>query len=69
MMTELMTFEEILAPMKGKKCRTCIHRQRWENYVGKAYSYCGKKRSIRTNNGHPRVKVTDAACGFYEEEK
>ena len=37
--------------------------------AGKAYSYCGKKRSIRTNNGHPRVKVTDDACGFYEEEK
>lgn len=52
----------------GKTCRTCRHRQRWE-CGSKIIQYCGIRKSRRTSTGLKRVRVTDPACGYYEEEK
>lgn len=51
----------------NKTCRNCIHRERWE-CGSKIISYCNKLKSNRTQNGMKKVKCTQIACDYYEEE-
>lgn len=52
---------------KGKTCRTCKHRQRWQ-CNSKVIQYCGIRTSNRTDNGLLKIKAKDNACVMYEEE-
>lgn len=51
-----------------KFCRTCEHRQRWQ-CGGSIIQYCGIIKSNRTFNGLKKIKVTNPACGRYQEQK
>ena len=52
---------------KPKTCRHCKHRLRW-SYGGSVIQYCEMWESKRTSNGLRKIKVTNPACVFYEEE-
>ena len=53
---------------KGKTCRTCFWRKRWE-CGGSIIQYCKVIPSKRTFNGMKKIKVTNPACDLYNEEK
>ena len=54
----------------SKKCRTCIHRERWSlnQYSNKVIQCCNLQPSKRSNSGYKTIKVTDKACERYEKE-
>lgn len=64
----LFNVEPTVKPNEGATCRSCRHRERWE-CESKVIQYCGKLRSGRTWNGKKKIKVTNAACGYYEKEE
>lgn len=51
-------------------CRTCKHRKRFllSEYSNKVVQCCDLQRSNRSNSGYKTIKVTDVACGFYEQK-
>lgn len=51
-------------------CRTCKHRKRFplNEYSNKVVQCCDLQRSHRSNSGYKTIKVTDVACGFYEQK-
>jgi hypothetical protein len=53
--------------IKGKTCRTCEHRQRWQ-CGGSVIQYCGIRKSNRTENGLLKIKCKMKACYNYKEE-
>jgi hypothetical protein len=55
-----------LEKVKGKTCRTCMHRQRWQ-CDSKVIQYCGVRKSNRTDNGLLKIKCKNEACEGYEE--
>lgn len=64
-MNTLFDLSEI--PKATKFCRTCKHRERWQ-CGGSIIQYCGKRGSNRTFNGLLKIKVTNPACSYYEED-
>lgn len=58
-------------PPKGKYCRTCKHRKRYElnAYSKRIVQCCELKPSTRSYSGYKHIKVTDMACNMYEKEK
>jgi hypothetical protein len=51
---------------KTNTCRTCVHRERHEMGV-KITSYCGIRKSNRTQNGKLKIRAKDPACAGFEE--
>lgn len=49
---------------KGKNCKDCENRQRWQ-CNSKVIQYCGVRKSNRTNNGLLKIKTTDKACELF----
>ena len=51
-------------------CRTCRHRKRYElnEHSSKVVQCCDLQPSNRSNSGYKTIKVTDRACGFYEQK-
>jgi hypothetical protein len=51
-------------------CRTCKHRKRFSlnEYSNKVVQCCALQPSNRSNSGYKTIKVTDVACGFYEQK-
>lgn len=49
------------------RCRTCIHRIRYElnDHSRKIVQCCELQRSKRSNSGYKTIKVTDMACLSY----
>lgn len=52
----------------GKTCRHCEHRERWK-CGGSVIQYCGVRSSGRTFNDKLKIKVTNQACGKFEQNK
>lgn len=67
-MNEHKELFETPANNAGKTCRTCVNRQSWQ-CGGRVIQYCGIHRSNRTDNGLLKIKVTDASCPAYKEDK
>jgi hypothetical protein len=49
-------------------CRNCRHRERHEA-GSMATSYCGIRKSNRTQNGKLKIKAKDPACAGFEGER
>ena len=51
-------------------CRTCKHRKRYElnEHSSRVVQCCDLQLSNRSNSGYKTIKVTDVACGFYEQK-
>lgn len=67
--TQINEWEHILERIKGKKCRTCVHRLRFElnDHSNKIVQCCKKQPSKRSNSGYKTIKVTNDACANYKE--
>lgn len=65
-MSKQITIEQIQAKIKGKTCKTCIHRERWQ-CNSKVIQYCGKIKSKKTQNGLKRITINFPACGYYNK--
>lgn len=64
-MNELFPIDE---KIKGKTCKDCIHRQRWE-CGSMIISYCAITRSNRTENGLKKILAKSPACDYYKSIK
>lgn len=71
-MNNLFNFSERLEAEETQKhhCRTCKHHKRFplNEYSNKVVQCCDLQRSHRSNSGYKTIKVTDVACGFYEDK-
>lgn len=56
---------------KLKRCRTCVHRKRYEfEHSFRTVQYCELKPSKHHSaSGFKTIKVTDVACYSYEERE
>jgi hypothetical protein len=52
---------------KPQTCRNCRHRERHE-MGATIISYCGIRKSNRTQNGKLKIKAKDPACRLFEEK-
>ncbi|SFG56026.1 hypothetical protein SAMN05216383_12043 [Prevotella sp. KH2C16] len=66
-MSDLFNVPPQVKPNSTKFCRTCLYRQRWE-CGNSVIQYCSKRKSNRTFNGLLKIKVTNPACSFYEDD-
>ena len=66
---ELFKAEADFESAKLKRCRTCVHRVRFElnEYSSKIVQCCELRPSRKSNSGFVTIKVTDVACNRYEE--
>jgi len=66
---KIINFLEMLEA-EERYCRTCKHRKRFplNAYSNKVVQCCDLQRSHRSNSGYKTIKVTDVACGFYEQK-
>lgn len=69
---QLQLFKEMAdyEAKKIKRCRTCVHRKRYElnDFSSKVIQCCELQPSKRSNSGLKTIKVTDVACGNYSEK-
>lgn len=65
-MSDLFSNADTIQPQEStlERCRTCIHRQRWE-CGSKVISYCRVRKSNRTFNCLQKVKCNQQACSQY----
>lgn len=72
----VMTLEELFksdadwdAAINLKRCRTCIHRKRYElnEFSNKVVQCCEMRPSSRSNSGYRTIRTTDIACQWYKE--
>jgi len=66
---KIINFIEMLEAEENY-CRTCKHRKRFSlnEYSNKVVQCCALQPSNRSNSGYKTIKVTDVACGFYEQK-
>ena len=50
---------------KSQTCRNCVHRERHE-MGSMVISYCGIRKSNRTQNGLKKIRAKDPACAGFE---
>jgi len=53
-----LTDPKVREIMENNTCRQCANRITSNN----GYSYCGRRNSGQTNNGHLRVRCNQPAC-------
>lgn len=58
---------EVIKQNTDKKCKHCIHSQRWE-CGSKYFWYCSEIKSNRTENKLGKIKANDSACLMYKDE-
>lgn len=57
-------------PVREERCRDCVHIQHRRNWWGGLLgSYCGIKKSGRTENGLLKIKGKDIACSDFESAR
>jgi hypothetical protein len=64
---ENQTLFQIEPNKNQNKCRDCVNNQSWK-CNSKIIHYCGKRKSIRTDNGLLKIKNKNIACPLYEKK-